>query len=150
MDGGFNTYLYANANPVRFVDPLGLFACPGGVFNTISFPSVSAFFGGGLSISDTTFTCESNGKKCEGTAICFGGGPLVAGGLGGERGRVTGVTNSDNLGDFSSGLTISGGPVSITITGNSASTGLFKSIGFGAAFVSCTVINLRCDADGCN
>ena len=24
LDGGLNTYLYADANPVRFIDPLGL------------------------------------------------------------------------------------------------------------------------------
>ncbi len=29
LDGGPNTYLYANANPVRYIDPFGLFYSPG-------------------------------------------------------------------------------------------------------------------------
>ncbi len=150
LSGGFNTYSYVSNNPVLSIDPLGLFECPGGVWSAKSFPSVSAFFGGGITLDDIVYTCESNGKTCEATGMYFGGGLIASTGFGGViKGRVDGVTNSNSLNGFSSGVLIVGGPISMTITGSSGTLGLGKSIGAGIAFVSCTNFHLKCDEDGC-
>jgi len=150
LGAGVNTYGYVSQNPIGLIDPSGLLECPGGVWSAKSFPSASGFFGGGITLDAITYTCESNGKICEATGICFGGGPIVAAGVGAIlKGRITGVTNSNSLNGFSSGVFYVGGPVSGTITGSGATVSIGKSIGLGIAFVSCTNLTLRCDEDGC-
>ena len=126
--------------------------CPGGEWSSFSHISASLFFGGGGTIARTTYTCKSNGKQCSATAICFGGGPIAAIGLGidfgGQPGAGKGTTNTYNptdFGNFSSGVYGTGGPVSLTFTGSSSNAGVAKSWGLGGAYVTCTNVLLICD-----
>ncbi len=169
LDGGINLFSYANQNPINFIDPRGLSSenptqigssqlpkdecyCPGGEWTSFSHVSASLFFGGGGTIARTTYTCKSNGKQCVATAICFGGGPIAAAGLGvdfgGQSGAGKGTTktyNKSDFGKFSSGAYVTGGPVSGTFTGSSSNAGVAKSYGLGGAYVTCTNVLLICD-----
>jgi hypothetical protein len=40
LDGGLNSYLYANANPSRFVDPFGLYGSIWDMFPTPAWPEI--------------------------------------------------------------------------------------------------------------
>jgi RHS repeat-associated protein len=152
--GGINLYAYGANNPLKFLDPLGLQPCedcPGGEWSSFSFPAFSGFFGGGGTISRTTYRCKTNNLVCEGTSICFGGGPIAAAGIGFDFGgypkSTAGVSNvpyTRDFGRFSSGIYLTGGPVSVAMTGSSASVGIAKSVGAGVAYVSCLTVDLRC------
>jgi hypothetical protein len=140
-----NTYAYVEGNPLKFVDPLGLCGeCPGGEWQTHSIPAFSAFFGGGGSLSTTTYTCKSTGLECQATSICFGGGPIIAAGAGGDYGLTKGVNHAKGFGGYSSGVYGTAGPVSLLLTPNGGNTGLSKSWGGGAAYVTCTNIHIKC------
>jgi RHS repeat-associated protein len=157
LAGGINLWAYVAGNPVNRTDSLGLSDrqgayCPGGEWSSCAAPAISAFFGGGFTVSRPTYTCKSNKKKCRATSICYGGGAILAAGIGAEAGGFTGaergITNTYNPGDFqlySSGVYFTAGPFSETHTGTSSNIGLSKSWGLGIAYVSCKNVLIICD-----
>lgn len=146
LDGGLNTYTYVSSNPLIKGDIFGLCEdCPGGVWDSYSIPAFSGFFGGGGTVADTTYKCKSNGMTCEATSICFGGGLIAAAGVGGDAGVVRGVTNKEQFDGYSSGFYVTVGPVSVTETSSGGNVGVAKSIGLGAAYVTCTNTHVRCN-----
>lgn len=83
MDGGLNTYLYANANPIIFIDPLGLNA----------FAGTTADMGGSFSGRDTCDCLAKAFLGIEDAAVL--GGAAAAGALTGPfvnkpRGGIAG------------------------------------------------------------
>ena len=75
IDGGLNTYLYANANPLRFTDPLGLFVpgprppippidlgiCGSSAFQRLLLPDLG--FGDACGQHDKCYDCRSGRSK---------------------------------------------------------------------------------------
>jgi len=88
--------------------------------------------------------------ECVATAICFGGGPIDAAGAGGDFGSTQDVTHARQFGGYSSGLYGTVGPISMTITPSGGNTGIAKSVGFGAAYVSCTNLHVKCKCSDCD
>ncbi len=70
LRGGLNTYLYANANPVRFVDPLGLVEWNG----SIKGGSITYGFGAGGYEIEFTSECVNNQKA---TVTVLAVGPAI-------------------------------------------------------------------------
>ncbi|MCP4703652.1 MAG: hypothetical protein GY865_03500 [candidate division Zixibacteria bacterium] len=155
--GDISLYIYSRNNPMFLIDPLGLKSekcsdCPGGEWTSFSNFAISAFWGGGGTMSHTTYTCKSNGLKCTATSVCFGGGVIGAAGLGvdagGYPGFTRGVTDTYNKSDFkkfSSGVYVTAGPVSQQHTGSSSNIGLSKSWGLGVAYITCTNFSIICN-----
>jgi len=149
LNGGPNPFGYVGGNPVLYIDQKGLFeescSCPGGKWSSASKLALSGFFGGGGTISKTYYSCKSNTTICSATSVCFGGGAIAAAGVGFDAGEVRGVTNSDQFKGYSSGLYVTAGPVSVFETGGSGgNTGVSKSWGGGAAYISCTNYYVQC------
>ncbi len=153
-----NHYLYTSDNPINLIDIMGLYGkrcdgdCPGGEWSSFSPFAISLFYGGGITASRTTYRCKSNNKVCEATSICFGGGAIAAIGVGIDFGGypkwtegVTNVYSKKDFKKFSYGIYFSGGPISETLTGNSKNVGISKSWGAGAAFITCTNIDIICN-----
>jgi hypothetical protein len=112
----------------------------------------SVFFGGGGTLAKSTYTCKYNGKKCTAITLCFGGGPIVAVGLGIDFGGILGANRGivdiycpSELKNFSYGLYVNAGPVSQTHTGTHSNAGISKSWGGGFAFVTCTNFFVNCE-----
>ena len=75
LEGGLNTYLYANANPLRFTDPLGLFVpgprppIPPGPFGPVCGSGGNAswvpdgIFTGACQRHDDCYNCSGTAKK---------------------------------------------------------------------------------------
>lgn len=155
--GGLNPYRYAGNNPVRYSDALGLAPCddcPSGEWSSFSYPgsAMSAFFGGGGTIARTIYWCKDNDLVCEGSMLCFGGGLIVAAGIGFDFGGfpkfAAGVQNVHSIQDFktfSSGFYMAGGPVSALMTNQGVNQGVAKSVGAGIAYVSCITFSLICN-----
>ena len=98
LDGGLNTYLYANANPVRFMDPEGL--------ATVVFGGSWSFQFGGTGASGSIgigqeFGTENQGRICMEVETCGRIGP----------GASAGVTFYGEVGEgsFCPGNQVSGG-----------------------------------------
>ena len=151
LRGGLNTFGYVEGNPLLLVDIYGLCGeCPGGNWSSYSIPAFSGFFGGGGTVAETTYTCKSTGLECMATSICFGGGPIVAAGAGGDAGSARGVEHARQFSGYSSGVYGTIGPISMTINPNGGNTGLSKSWGAGIAYITCTNIHVRCKCSECD
>jgi RHS repeat-associated protein len=153
LKGGINTYGYSRQNPVSWVDPSGLAACPGGEWSQ-DFGDFGAYvaFGGYLSKGRVNYTCRSNPSiKCSANVWCVGGGAILGGGVGWNvYGYAVGATDSSNLAGWSGWQVVgsigaiglqapSGGGVSI-------SPGL--SGGAGLARIRCYTYQMTCTS-GC-
>lgn len=73
-----------------------------------------------------------------GIGIDFGGYPKFTKG-------VSGAYYASDLKTYSSGVYLTAGFVSETITGSSANTGVSKSWGIGGAYVSCINVLMSCN-----
>ena len=152
-------YVYSENQPINRLDFYGLLSedcsdCPGGEWSVFSVPALSLFYGGGGTIARTTFRCKSDKSKvCEGTTVCFCGGAIASVGIGidfgGMPGETIGVTNAfhkHQLRQFTRGVYLSQGPVSILLTGMVKSIGIGKGwlLG-GVAYVTCFTTYLLCN-----
>jgi hypothetical protein len=153
--GGVNFYAFVLNDGINKWDYLGLESeeppcadCPSGEWSSYSIPSFSLFWGGGLTIADTTYTCKSNNKKCTATAYCYGGGAIGAVGAGIDFGVVTDTYFISDFEGYSYGFYLTAWALSETITDSSKSFGVAKSLGFGLAFITCTNSNIYCSEDG--
>lgn len=148
-----HSYAYVRNNPLSNTDPWGLCPCKGGEWSQGANFGASAFFGGGFTFSKSAiFTCKSDSSlQCKGNVICIGGGPMIAAGAGADLfGDVYGAPDSNDLSQWSSGMTGSFGPVSGTGSfGGGGSVSLMKSFGGGVAYVSCRAyyVNCSCPCD---
>jgi RHS repeat-associated protein len=139
-----NLFGYAEADPLRLIDPFGLCSCdddcPSGNWSYHAVGGSIALVIGG-SISRGTFTCQENGFKFPVKAICFQAGIIGAAGVGYERdlGRqidFRACNGEDYLGG-THGVTGALGPWSATGSEFGTTGGLFRSTGFGGAYVYC-------------
>lgn len=123
--------------------------CPGGDWQTHSIPAFSVFIAAGGAIATTTYTCKSNGLECQATSICFGGGPILAAGAGGDYGLTRNAIHARGLSGYSSGFYATAGPVSLLLHPDGGNAGVAKSIGGGLAWVSCTNLHIKCKCSSC-
>jgi RHS repeat-associated protein len=156
LRGGINLFGYVRNNPVRYNDPFGLCACPGGVWDQeFGDSQVSIAFGGYFSIGKVNYTCRSKPSlKCRGRQTCFGGGPIVGAGLSGNiSGAARGAADSVQLGGWSSlSLAVAAGPIGVQAplppdAGGNVSGG--PGVGGGAALIRCYTDYLKCNCS-CN
>ena len=151
LKAGPNLYLYVWDNPFRFNDPIGLCACPGGVWDQeFGDSQVTIAFGGYFSIGKVNYTCRSNPSlKCSGRQICFGGGPIVGAGISWNlTGAARGADDSSTLGGWSGlSLAVASGPIGVQAplpsgAGGNVSGG--AAVGGGGALTRCYTDYLKC------
>jgi RHS repeat-associated protein len=155
LKGGLNTYDYARASPVMWIDPSRLVACPGGEWSQdFAGPAgINLSFGGYFSKGRFNFTCRSNPSvKCSASVLCIGGGAILGAGMGWSiYGYVVGAPNSSDLTGWS-GWQVTGsiGPLGLQAPpGGGVSVTGGPSVGAGIAGVKCYTYAMICTPSGC-
>jgi RHS repeat-associated protein len=117
LQGGINTYSYAESRPTSLVDPQGLAACPGGTwdqeFGDLGFQGQFGAYG---SVSNVNVRCRAKPSlKCKAKLACVGGGLGAGGGVGVSTGGVVfGAADSSNLGGWGGWqVNVGAGPFSL-------------------------------------
>ncbi len=155
--GGINTYGYAEGAPTAKIDPTGLEACPGGIWDEQKADwGLSLAAGGFFSSTNVNYVCRSKPSlKVSGKQTCIGGGPILGVGFGGTLGGTAyGADDSSNLGGWARHQgQFSFGPISVQAPVNGdagGSVSIGKSIGGGAAYSSCytKITKTTCEAPG--
>jgi len=144
-----HSFAYADSDPLRSIDPLGLCPCRGCHWTQGQNFAAGLMVGGGIQVSiNAIFTCKSDpAVECKANVFCIGGGAIISGGIGADlTGDVYHACSSGELGNWSSGLMGSAGPFSsIGFFGGGGSASIGKSFGGGVAYVSCRAYQIRCN-----
>ncbi|TCK18882.1 RHS repeat-associated protein [Thiogranum longum] len=129
LDGGLNSYLYVDANPVQYIDPLGLYKWTG----TIIEGEFIVGIGSGGALIDVESECV-NGKKAFVKAT--GVGPGLGVGIKGSPKKIPGGEGGDiEFDDFNFVGDID--PSVFNGTFGSVGAGLVIGIGYSASKIQC-------------
>jgi RHS repeat-associated protein len=155
LEGGINTYSYADNRPTSQVDSRGLAACPGGTWDQeFGDLSVQLAAGGLLQGGNLNIKCrEKPALKCNAKQVCIGGGPLLSAGVSLALGGVmSGAADSQGLsgwGGWSAAVGV--GPFGGQIGGDGGQTSVGPNVGwkYGVAAMRCFTYAVKCTEDEC-